>query len=43
MVMTKADECIGTQMIYDVCEHLRERLADMNEKILNRLYEIEES
>ena len=43
MVMTKAEESIGTQMIYDVCEHLRERLADMNEKILNKIYEIEES
>ena len=43
MVMTKAEESIGTQMIYDVCEHLRERLADMNEKILNKLQEIEDS
>lgn len=27
-------------MIYDVCEHLREYLGNMNEKILNKLQEI---
>lgn len=43
MVMTKAEESIGSQMIYDVCEHLREKLSDMNDKILYKLKEIEES
>ena len=40
MINTKAEESVGTQMIYDVCEHLREQLANMNEKILDKLQEI---
>ena len=30
-------------MLYDLCEHLREYLANMNEKILNKLQEIEDA
>jgi hypothetical protein len=40
LVTEKADESLGTQMLYDVCEALREKLSDMNEKILNKLDEI---
>lgn len=40
MVTSKAEESLGMPMLYDVCEHLREQLANMNEKILNKLQEL---
>lgn len=42
LVLTKAEESIGTQMIYDVCEALREQISTMNEKILDKLKELDE-
>lgn len=42
LVLQKAEESVGTQMIYDVCEHLREQISNMNEKILNKLKELDE-
>ena len=43
LVTEKAEESLGTCMLYDVCEAVRERLQEMNEKILNKLAEINES
>ncbi len=40
LVNEKAQESIGTMMLYDISEALREQLSDMNEKILNKLDEI---
>jgi hypothetical protein len=37
LVMQKAEESLGMQMLYDVCEHLREQISNMNDKILNKL------
>ena len=41
LVAIKAEESIGSQMIYDICEGLREHLANMNELILGKLKELE--
>eukprot|EP00347_Sterkiella_histriomuscorum_P009668 403340330 len=43
LVSAKAEESLGMPMLYDVCEHLREQLANMNEKILDKLQEIADS
>jgi len=42
MVAEKSEESLGAQMLYDICECLRERLSDMNEKILAKLAELDE-
>ena len=33
-------EMLGSQMIFDVCEHLREKIADINEGVLNKYNKI---
>lgn len=43
LVNQKAEESIGTMMLYDVCEALREKLQEMNERILNKLAELTEA
>ena len=42
LVQVKAEESLGTQMIYDVCEGLREQIVNMNEIILQKLRELDE-
>lgn len=37
IITAKADENIGNQMIFEMCDVIREQIADMNEKILNEL------
>lgn len=41
LVQTKADENIGNPMIYEICEAVREIIANMNELILKKLAELE--
>ncbi len=38
--MKKAEESIGTMMIYEICEALRENIINMNEIILKKLKEL---
>jgi hypothetical protein len=40
LIMKKAEESIGTMMIYEVCEALREQIINMNEIILKKLRQI---
>jgi len=40
LIMKKAEESIGTMMIYEVCEELREQIINMNEIILKKLRQI---
>ena len=42
LIMKKAEENLGTMMIYEVCEALREQIINMNEMILKKLREINE-
>ena len=42
LITTKAQESIGTFMIYEICEALREQIMNMNEMILNKLRELTE-
>ena len=42
LVNEKAEQSLGTPMIYEICEALREILSEMNEMILKRLRVIEE-
>jgi hypothetical protein len=37
LVSHKADQCLGTMMIYEVCETLREKIGEMNEIINKKL------
>ncbi len=40
LIMTKAQDSLGTMMIYEICEALREQIANMNEIILKKLDEL---
>lgn len=40
LITKKAEEVIGTAMIYEMCEALRERLGEMNDMILRKLDEL---
>ena len=40
LVTKKAEESIGTMMLYEVCEALREKIGEMNDIILRKLDEI---
>lgn len=40
IIMKKAEESIGTMMIYEICEALRENIINMNELILKKLKEL---
>jgi hypothetical protein len=40
LIMKKAEESIGTMMIYEVCETVRDQIINMNEIILKKLKEI---
>ena len=42
MIRSKAEENLGTFMIYEICESLREQLIEMNELILGKLREFDE-
>jgi hypothetical protein len=42
LIMKKAEESIGTMMIYEICEALRENIINMNEIILKKLKELNE-
>ena len=42
LVTGKAQESVGTFMIYEVCEALREQIMNMNEMILKKLRELTE-
>lgn len=42
LVNEKAESSIGTPMIYEICEALREILSEMNELILKKLRVIED-
>lgn len=33
-------EAVGTQMIFDICEHLREGIADINDLVVNKYKEV---
>lgn len=35
-IREKAHEAIGDQMMFDVCEHLRERISDINDTVLDK-------
>ena len=37
LISTKAAESLGTMMIYEVCEALREKISEMNDLILKKL------
>ena len=37
LIMKKAEESIGTMMIYEVCEAVRDQIINMNEIILKKL------
>jgi hypothetical protein len=39
IVKNKVDENIGNPMIFEICDALREYLADMNQLILEKLFE----
>ena len=41
IVLKKAEASIGTPMIYEMCEALREIITEMNDKVLNKLKEIQ--
>ena len=43
LIMKKAEESIGTMMIYEVCEAVRDQIINMNEIILKKLREINEA
>lgn len=43
LVVLKAEESVGSQMLYDVCEHLREIISNLNDKLLNKLKEYEDA
>lgn len=40
LVTKKADESVGTMMIYEVCEALREKIGEMNDIILRKVDEL---
>ena len=40
LVTKKAEESVGTMMIYEVCEALREKIGEMNDMILKKLDEL---
>ena len=42
LIGNKAQESLGTFMIYEVCEALREQIMNMNEMILKKLRELTE-
>ena len=42
LITNKAQESVGTFMLYEVCEALREQIMNMNEMILNKLKEMTE-
>lgn len=35
-IRAKAHESVGTQMIFELCEHLRESIGEINDKVLNQ-------
>tara|TARA_B110000285_G_C14939299_1_gene521202 strand:- start:257 stop:847 length:591 start_codon:yes stop_codon:yes gene_type:complete len=39
-VMTR--EMLGSQMIFDICESMREKIAAINDEVLNKYYKIKE-
>lgn len=42
LIIEKAEQSVGAAMIYDICEVVRDQLQNMNEKILNKLRELDE-
>ena len=40
LLTKKAEESLGTMMIYEVCEALREKIGEMNDIILKKLDEL---
>ena len=43
LIMKKAEESLGTMMIYEVCETVRDQIINMNEIILKKLREINDA
>ena len=41
-IRLKAHESLGTQMIFEICETLRERISDINDGVLNKYKKIVE-
>ena len=37
----KAHESVGMQMIFEICEHLREQIGDINDKVLTKFNEVQ--
>lgn len=35
-IRAMAHESIGTQMIFELCEHLREQIGEINDKVLGK-------
>jgi len=35
-IRAMAHENVGTQMMFEICEHLREQIADINDKVLGK-------
>ena len=40
-IRKKAHESLGMQMIFEMCEHLREQISNINESVLNQYEEIQ--
>ena len=39
-IRTRAYESLGQQMIFDICELLREKIGEINDKVLGKYNEI---